>query len=78
VLLSVPETTHEQRQPDHAVQDDHHNREQRVTRQGRVVLTVQHDCRDACDLDDRDRERQDQRAVRLAEPHRESVGVAHD
>jgi hypothetical protein len=71
VLLAVPEAAHQQRQPDHAVKDDHHDREQRVAHQRRVVLAVQHDRRDARDLDDRDRERQDQRAVRLAEPHRE-------
>ena len=78
VLLAVTERAHEQGQSDHSIQDDHEDREHRVTRERRVVGAVEHDGGDHGHLDRGGRYGEDEGAVGFPEPLCELVGVAHD
>ena len=63
-------------QPENPVQNDHHRREYGVARQGRRFLTArEHQGHDEGDLDEGDRERQHQGAVRLADAVCDHLGV---
>ena len=66
VLLMVPETAEQQRQADHPVQDDHQQGEHGIP-PSVGAARGEHHRGDERDLDRDDRERQDQRAQRLAE-----------
>ena len=76
-LLAVTKPAGQNAGPDQTVADDHDHREHGITRQFRHRLVAQHDRRDQGNLDDRDRERQQQRSVRLADPLRDDLGVVH-
>jgi hypothetical protein len=54
LLLAMTPAAEEQRQADHAVEDNHHHGEQSVPGQARIVRAMQHDGGDACDLDEGD------------------------
>ena len=60
-------------QPHHAVEDDHHHRKERVPNQRGIVGSVQHDRGNTDHLDGRNGERQNQRAIRFAQPNRQMV-----
>ena len=63
----VADAAEQYAEPDHTVADDHDRREYRVAREQRLVIAArQHHRDDKGDLDDRDGDRQDQRAERLA------------
>ena len=75
---SMPQRTDQQTQPDDAVEGDHHRREHRVARirrRPRPAAGHQHD--DHADLDDGDRDGQDERTERLADPVRDHLRVVH-
>ena len=67
ILLVVPETAKQQRQADDPVQDDHQEGEHGIPPERRRGIRGKHHGGDERDLDRDDRERQDQRAQRLAE-----------
>ena len=48
---AVAQRTHQQRQTDHAVRDDHDHREHGVTSERRIVLAAEHQRRDHHDFD---------------------------
>ena len=71
-----PERRDEQRSPDDPVARDHHRREHRVARERRRVRAAGHHQRhDQPDLDDGHRDREEQRAERLAHPVGDDLGV---
>ncbi len=76
-LLPIAQRAHEQRRADHAVQHDHQRRKHGVAGERRVVLPVQHDRGEQRHLDDDHREGEHERAVRLAEPLGDRLGVTH-
>ena len=76
-LLPITQRPHQQRRAHHAVQHDHQRGEHGVARERRVVRAVQHDRGEQRDLDGDHREGQHERAVRLAEPLGDGLGVAH-
>ena len=76
-LLAMPQATEQQRHAHQSVEQQHDDGEQRVAHQRRAIGVVHHDRRDAHDLDRGDREGEYQRAVRLAEPVREVIRMAH-
>jgi hypothetical protein len=78
MLLAVAPCAEQQRQSNHAVEHDHHHREHRVACERGIIVAMGHHGRNAHDFDRCDRERQDQRAIGLAEPQRELFGVTHD
>ena len=76
LLLAMAPTAEEQRQADHAVEDDHHHGEQSVPRQARIVRAMQHHGGDAGDLDEGDRESEEQRPQGFAEARGQVFRVA--
>ena len=78
MLLAVPPAAGQQRDADHAAQDDHDDREQRIAHKLRIIIAVQHDGRDAHDLDGRNGKGEHQRSEGLAEDFGDAVGVAGD
>ena len=78
VLLMVAQTAQQQREPDHAVQDDHQEREHRVPPEGRRGLRPQHHRRDQRDLDGDDGDGQDERAQGLSQELGQVVGPLDD
>ena len=77
VLLAVPQAADQDADADQPVADDHHHREHGIARQRRHGLVAEHDGRDQRHLDDGDRERQQQRAVGLADPLGDRFGMMH-
>ena len=66
------------RQAEQAVDGDHHRREHRLAGQGRRLVTSgQHERHDERDLDDRDRDREHERAEGLPDPEGDDLGVVH-
>ena len=77
-LLAVKRAAQQQAQPDDAGQDDHHGGEDGVAGERRRVRTArQHQRHDQRDFDHGDRDRQHQRAERLAHAMRDHLGVVH-
>ena len=77
-LLAMAQAAQQQCQTDQPVQNDHHHREHCVARERRIGIARGHHDRDGQDLDARHRKREDYRAERLTEQHREAVGVTDD
>ncbi len=77
ILLAVAQAADEDAEPDEAVTHDHHHRKHGVARQRRLRLVAEHDGGDQRDLDDGDRERQQQRAVGLADSLGDHLGMMH-
>ena len=74
----MAEAADQQAQPDDAVADDHHRREDRIARQGRLFRAAgEHDRDDQRDLDHGDGNREHQRAERLAGAVSDDLGVMH-
>ena len=72
----MPQRADDERQTEDAVAGDHHRGEHRVARQRRgLVAAGRHQRDDQRDLDDRHREREDQRAERFADPMGDDFGV---
>jgi hypothetical protein len=79
-LLVVVQRPHQHADADDAGGDQHHRGIDGVARQGRLVAAAaggEHHRQDQRHLDDRDRERQHQRAERLAHPVRDHLGMVH-
>ena len=77
-LLAVTPGADQQRQADHAIENDHDHGKERVPHERRVIVAMQHHRRNAHDFDESDRQRQDEGAVRLAEALGQRLGMAHD
>ena len=74
----VGERADENADSDHAVDDDHDRRKDRVARErGFVGAAGQHHRQDEGHLDHRDRDREHERAVGLAHAMRHHLGVVH-
>ena len=65
------------REPNHAVEHDHHDAEHRVASQRGLALAGEHDRGNHHHFDANDGERQDQRSQRLSEPHRQALRMVH-
>src|SRR5581483_5720913 len=74
----MPQRPGQQAKTDHAIAHNHHRGEERVARKLACTRTArQHQRHDERHLDDGDREREDQRAVRLAYTVRHDLRVMH-
>ena len=78
VLVVVLQPAQREADADDAGAHDHHGGEHRFARQRRVVLAMQHHRDDHRRLDDRHGKGQQQRAVGLADPPRDRLGVMQD
>ena len=78
VLVVVLQPAQRQANADDAGAHDHHGRKHGFARQRRVVLAMQHHRDDHRCLDDRDGKGQQQRAVGLADPPCDGLGVMQD
>lgn len=76
-LLVIAQPAYQKAQTDHAVEDDHQNREHRIAAQCRHVLVAQHHRPDQRHFDDDDREGERQRPERLAQPLRDFLRLVH-
>ena len=75
-LLAVPEPAQQEAEPDDSVAHDHDRGEYRIARQRRLgVAEGEHQRDDQRDFDHRDRNREHQRAIRLADAVRDDFGV---
>ena len=77
LLLVKPQAAGEDAKADETVADDHDDGEHGVARQRRIGLAAQQERLDHRNLDDRDRQRQQQRAKRLADAVRDDLGMIH-
>ena len=77
-LFAVTPGADQQREADHAVENDHDDGIERVPDQRRVVVAMQHHRRNAHDFDESDRQRQDECAIRFAEALRQRLGMTDD
>ncbi len=74
----VAESAEEECEPDDEIEDDHRDGHDRVAGDGRVLTRTEHDRGDEDDLDQHDRQGQHERAIRVAEPVGESLGLFDD
>ena len=77
-LLAVAKAAQQQRDPDHAIEHNHHHAEHRVACQRGFALPGQHDRRDHHHFDADDGKRKHQCAQGLAQPYRQALSVMHD
>jgi hypothetical protein len=76
-LLAMAQAARQQADAHHQVHDDHHHREDRVAPDGRKVARAQQHRGDQDDFDQHDGQREDQRAVGLAQLVGQVVRLAH-
>lgn len=77
LLLAMAQRADDDTQADHAVQNEHDDRVERVAHQRGLRLVAEHDRDDQAELDDRNRQCQQDRAERLADAKRHDLGVMY-
>ena len=75
ILLAVTQAADQDADADQPVADDHHHRKHGIARQRRHRFFAEHDGGDQRHLDDGDGQRQQQRAVGLADPLGDHLGM---
>jgi len=78
MLLARAPAAQQQRTADHAAKNNHDDGKQHITHQRGIVLAIQHDGGNAHHFDGGHRQRQNKRAIGLAEDFCDLVCVPHD